>query len=78
MYDDDARLSIIQEIVNKAEESIDHDRELDQGKVPPYGEAAVERLRAILQTGRFNEGYDPEVQYWATLWEEVKSPHKKD
>lgn len=73
MYDDSERLEIIERVVRVAEAAIEHEREVNQGKAPPYGEANIQRLRKILETGKFNEGYDPDVQLWATLWEEIKT-----
>lgn len=71
MYDDDARLEIINHIIERADASIQRDRDIDNGKIPPYGEANVARLKKILETGNFEEGYDPDVYLWATFHEET-------
>lgn len=72
MYDDEARLAIIADIVARAERSIQNDKDVYDGKLPPYGEANVERLKKIMATGQFREGHDPDVYLWSTLWEEIR------
>lgn len=71
MYDDDVRLDIISKVVTIADEVVERERTLLKGKVPPYGEANIARLKNVLSTSNFKEGYDPDVYLWATFGEGV-------